>query len=602
MLENVFVEIIRMSIIASVAAVLVIIFRWIFNRKLSKAINYALWVIVFLRLVIPSSFISPISLIGKISAPEAIVIQRNNIEMSIVSGDSSAIENSGSMPSNTTKEVAKEKLNILPIATKVWVYGAIGLILFSIYTYLAVSRKLEQATLYEQSDLLYECKRSLGIKREVKIYTSNKLSTPIVCGILRPHIILPECFIDGCSIQELKHIIIHELVHIKRYDYLIKPLAALVLCIYWFNPLMWLCFKLLQKDMEMSCDERVLFAEKRDIRREYANSLLNISIRQNNLSRSSLLAFGDSHIKSRIKGIMNYKNKKVGITIIAVIILIAVIVVLMTNGRSNLTSNVIAPKSIEVENSLNNMLEHRTKSLDSVEDAKSLLETLTYGDNVENVSLDKKGVITIEYYIDNVAEQMQNVEPILQDNALIIFSLVEDINRIELNIGAGGKNLISDYNYSYQRKVLQQYFENDLWSYSSDKELFYRFMMDISFEILVYPKEYSPAMSIVPGMRIDVSLNAVYYEFDKVEYSTQNKSLRTMNDGKLSEFDNIKRVDHGPVYWLPHDMDINEDTITISILDKEGNIIIEKTILVVKENNWYMVKPSYDIITDNLYQ
>ncbi len=132
-----------------------------------------------------------------------------------------------------------------------------------------------------------------------KVYCSDKIDTPILCGIIKPRIILPSTieFED----HELDYIIQHEKIHIKRLDYMIKPLSLIILCVHWFNPLVWLSFILAHKDMELSCDERVMADTKEVIPKDYANSLLNISIKQNNLFNSGLLAFGEKNIQSRVK-------------------------------------------------------------------------------------------------------------------------------------------------------------------------------------------------------------------------------------------------------------------------------------------------------------
>jgi len=123
----------------------------------------------------------------------------------------------------------------------------------------------------------------------------------------------------------------HERIHIRRRDYLIKPVAFLALILHWFNPLMWACYYLMAKDMEMSCDESVMRQAKEDIRASYSHSLLTLSVRQNGLL--SPLAFGESNVKARIKNVLNYKKPATWIIVLAVTVVVVAAVGLLAYPR-----------------------------------------------------------------------------------------------------------------------------------------------------------------------------------------------------------------------------------------------------------------------------
>lgn len=651
MLENTFWLILKMSVIASIAAGVIMIFRWMLGDKLPKIFSYAVWAIVLIRLLIPFSISSNLSIFNIVPSPDIVISERiypnengnksaidntinnkntsktdnfineltdstnpnKNVQSKIYSSNINSNSEGAMYSENTSSSITPENGYVSVIAY-IWLAVVLIMLGLSIYAYLKTSKRLKTATLYKNNGLVEECSKMLNLNRIKSVYTSDVIDTPVVVGLIRVRIILPTSFAHKCSQEDLKHMITHEMVHIKRLDYIIKPLAVLALCIHWFNPVMWLSFVLSQKDMEMSCDARVLSVHNRDIRSEYAKSLINIAARQNVLLNGGLLAFGESNIKSRIKDIMRFKKTRVwmGVTVVAVLVVLGF--VLLTNGQNDGNGNNIggaakgdnnSPKILINEDDLNNLLKHRSKYIGDASNVSNLLNKLPYGDRKNGISLETDSSpygITVNYNLED-AEKIQDkvhlIEPVLIDNALILFSLIENVETVNFNIlSANG------YKFQFTRTEMQEYFDKELWAYSNDKRTFEEFLMDISFEILVYPEKYSPAMSIVPGMRIVISLNGAYYNFDFSEkYSTENGILRTMDSGKVSQPSKTINVEHEFVYWSPLDMmgTDKEDTVTISILDKDKNIIIEKQISIIKDGNYYVVKPSHDVLTYNYY-
>lgn len=622
MLDNICIEVMRMSIIASVAAVPIIFFRAVFSNKLPKIISYVLWLIVLVRLLIPFSLPSMFSIYNAITFPEKIMTQNseysgtnNNVTERQVnqttaqekSVSSIIKQNLNSSFSMVTPQASVDPMQIFIIVFSwVWVSGMAGLMICSLFAYARTSHRLKEAVLYKENDLIERCSRMLKLHRKVQIFTSGRIHTPVVCGLLKPRIILPQYLAQGSSELELTHIITHELVHIKRFDYLIKPLAVLTLCLHWFNPVIWLSFVLSQKDMEMSCDAKVLSVSERDIRSEYANSLIAMASRQNVLFNGGLLAFGENNIKSRIKGIMKYKKTRVWSGIAAIAILIIFGFVLLTNGLKSgvdggINRNSNSPLISMNEKNLNNLLQHRSKYIGDASNVSKLLRKLPYGDRLKGISLetDKRPYgITINYLIEDT-DKLQNIKPVLADNALTLFSLIENCETVNFCILS-----TNGYEFQYTRAEMQKYFSKDLWVYSKDKKSFTEFLMEISFEILVYPAKYTPAMSSVQGIRIDASLNAVYYPFDfSIRYSAKKGLLRPWKSGIFATPNKTISLPNGPVNWSPLSMTDadKEDTVTISILDKYGNVVIEKQISIKYEDHLYQVKPSYDVLTDNFY-
>ena len=138
------------------------------------------------------------------------------------------------------------------------------------------------------------------------VYTSDAISTPFVFGIVRPKIYLPK----GLTEQQQNYVITHEKVHIRRGDHIIKLFAFVITCIHWFNPLVWLSFFLLEKDMEMSCDEKVLQILGHEHKKDYSYCILSLASDKRFVPKA-YLSFGDSDTKKRIKNVLNYKKRRV---------------------------------------------------------------------------------------------------------------------------------------------------------------------------------------------------------------------------------------------------------------------------------------------------
>ncbi len=347
MLDTLFIYVVNMSVAASVVFFIVMLIRLIFKNKLPKIFSYVLWLLVLLRLLIPISFSTPLSIFNYINAPTKVLHFNEDI-----GGIEYISEDIGMMAQpkiETGFPMVNKKINeklpaaapessvnpmqiIMFIASFIWVCGVGGMLLFLTVLYIITINRLKTATLYQNDETLRVCAKKIGLRKKIKIYLSDRINTPIVCGLINPRIVLP---VDCRDREDLRYIILHELIHIKRRDYLIKPLSLLVLAIHWFNPTVWVSYILAHKDMELSCDERVIATFEKDVRKEYAYSLLNMSISQSNLFNGGLLAFGEKNIKVRIKNIVNYKKRTFLVTLIGIVVLVVVSVSLLGNPQAD---------------------------------------------------------------------------------------------------------------------------------------------------------------------------------------------------------------------------------------------------------------------------
>lgn len=343
-MNNIFMTIVNMSITATIAAFLILVFRSTIGRKLPKVLSYALWAIILLRLILPVSFTSTFSILDKVNpnigqygASLSQIYFAGDLEESIVTQQGLQEVQTGGWNGNAVggwdhKESLLQGNSFMTVCAIIWLIGVIVLLTYSIVFYLKITTKVSTAVLLKDEALINHCKANVKVRWPFEIYVSDQIEGPFVCGILKPKIILPSfLLIKDNYDKEIQHILCHEMVHISRMDFMIKPLAFLTVIIHWFNPMMWICFHLANKDMEMSCDERVIRLSEADQRESYANTLLGISMKQNNIVTDGFLAFGESNIGERVKNIVKYKNPKMWVIVVSILIIIAGGVTLLSN-------------------------------------------------------------------------------------------------------------------------------------------------------------------------------------------------------------------------------------------------------------------------------
>ena len=318
LIKDPFLGVLNMSITASYVIVLVIIVRLLL-KKAPKVFSYGLWSIVLFRLVCPISFPSALSffrLLHQSSKLEYVPIDLGLMGQPQVDLGIAPINNAvnGSLPAAaTTVGASVNPMQIqLAIFSMLWMLGLACLIIYSTMSFLAFKRKIQTAIRIE--DNIYEC---------------EGINTPFVIGIIKPKIYLPL----GLSQSERSYVLKHEQTHIRRFDYLLKPLAYFVLCIHWFNPLVWISFLLMSRDMEMSCDESVLKSMGTDIKKEYSSSLLNFAAGKRLISGSPL-AFGEVNAKSRIQNVLNYHRPPMWLAVTTIVLLLVMGIGLISNPEA----------------------------------------------------------------------------------------------------------------------------------------------------------------------------------------------------------------------------------------------------------------------------
>ncbi len=326
-MEAAFLNILNMSVTASYVIIAVVLIRLLLI-KAPKKCTYLLWTVVGFRLWCPVSFQSVFSIFGlklfdmttaqKMGGSEGKMLQyvpdnigimaRPQVTLGIPTANTIITD---SLPAGTPVASINPMQVWLGVSTVLWCVGIVILLCYSIFTYVKIYRSMEKAILLEGN-----------------VYESDRISSPFVLGFIQPKIYIP----FGLDKNTMGYVLTHERYHIKRFDHMVKPMAFLLLTLHWFNPLCWVAFILMSRDMEMSCDEAVLTGEE-NIRKAYSLSLLSFASNRR-LPAPNPLAFGETGVKRRIKNTLKWKKPKMWITVIAIAFSIIVVVACAANPRS----------------------------------------------------------------------------------------------------------------------------------------------------------------------------------------------------------------------------------------------------------------------------
>lgn len=337
-MQNIFTFVLNMSITSCYVILAVIIIR-LFLIKAPKKYSYFLWSVVGFRLAIPVSFQSVFSLFSL--APFDVSTAQNNTAGTMdyipVNIDPNAVStnvNVGMANVNTIINDAlynasvNSDINIterfINIFSYIWIIGVASIILYGIISYCVMRRNLSNA-----------------VWQKYNIYESDKVSSPFILGLISPKIYIP----FGLDEKTYSYVIQHEKCHISRGDNYVKAIAFVLTAVHWFNPLCWLAFYLMSKDMETSCDETVL-SKNKNIKKEYSEALLSFAVESRG-HRISPLCFSENSIKSRIKNILSFKKPKMAVSIAVFILCLAVIVGCAANPVAKHT--IVYPTNISEE-------------------------------------------------------------------------------------------------------------------------------------------------------------------------------------------------------------------------------------------------------------
>lgn len=337
-MNDLLIKLLNMSLTAGMLALAVMLVRLIF-KKMPKKINVFLWALVGLRLLLPFSIQSPLSLM-----PDSEPLRQEYFGLSAPAFP--AVENTDEW---TTVGISKEYDDVyptvpvdsdgtamgkkpFPVLPAVWFSGVGAMLLYAAVSYLKIKRQT-----------------SASLEKEKGVYLCDDIGTPFILGIVKPKIYIPS------SLNEAQRtfVLSHEKAHIKRLDYVWKPLGFLLLSVYWFNPVLWLSYILLCRDIELACDEKVIQNMENAEKADYSQALLDCSLPRRSVAACPL-AFGETGVKTRVKNILNYKKPAFWVILAAVLVCAALAVFFLTDpvkkeDTSEPTSNGLIAREYGIE-------------------------------------------------------------------------------------------------------------------------------------------------------------------------------------------------------------------------------------------------------------
>lgn len=312
-MSQLFLGFLNRSIQASLLVVVVILMRYLL-KKTPKWIHCLMWGMVAIRLICPFSLESAFSL-----APEAEVVQtdisegRTQIQSGIPAIDRPAnayLESHYTVKSATS--IRAQAFHPQSLIAVIWIVGIIALASYAAHSYRKLRKRVQESALLQGNT-----------------YLCDRIQTPFILGVIKPHIYLPSNLTD----EQQSSVLAHEQAHLKRGDHLWKPLGYLLLAFYWFNPFCWIAYILLCRDIEMACDEKVIRDMDLEEKKVYSRVILSFSTPGKMISACPL-AFGEVGVKQRIRAVLNYKKPAFWVIVLAAVAILVTAVCFMTNPLS----------------------------------------------------------------------------------------------------------------------------------------------------------------------------------------------------------------------------------------------------------------------------
>ena len=310
-MAEIFQKALNMSIAAGWLILAVIALRLLLRRA-PKRFRLLLWAVVGLRLALPWSIESALSLIPSAQTlPEGIMLERAPVLDTGISSLNGAINPGFTAAFTPELGASANPLQVLlPIAAALWMLGAAAMLLWALVSWLRLRKRVREAVRLEEN--VYEC----------------EIASPFVLGLFRPRIYLPFSLENG----ERELVLAHERAHITAGDHIIKPLGWLLLAAHWYNPLVWLAYALFCRDIELACDERVVRGLSLSDRADYSQALLDLS-RPRGGVRACPLAFGESSVKGRVKSVLSYKKPAFWLVLLAFVVCVGAAVCFLTDPK-----------------------------------------------------------------------------------------------------------------------------------------------------------------------------------------------------------------------------------------------------------------------------
>lgn len=462
-MTNLFFTILNMSIAAGFAAMAVMAARLVLRRA-PAVFAYLLWSAVAFRLIVPvqpASSFSILKPVQPLAAPDTgfmTFVSPEQTTPALEAGLREIHRIAEKAAPAAAPWISGSMLDLLiRLGTIIWMAGVIILLLAGAKSYWNIRNRIRTATRVRDH-----------------IYESDQIDTPFVFGMLKPRIYVP----TGLGERELTSILLHEQAHIDRRDHLVKPLAWLLLVLHWFNPLMWLSYTLMSKDMEMSCDERVMNKADSRFKRQYAAALLAYSVRKSGLRAGNLLGFGESHVTTRIRRILAYRRPSARAAAGYMLVIAVLIAACSTNPKAAPVTTHPGTQTFYAGYDLNRLMDNKTLYVGNASKVGGLIQAMPVPEGltwngIELQTVEPPYGVTIRYQMNDAAST-PGIEDLANETfrrqAILLLSLIDNVDRITYTVdmpeGAGGSAV---FHVQLTREQAESLLGEDVRPYSADE-------------------------------------------------------------------------------------------------------------------------------------
>jgi len=322
MINDIFQKILVLSVEGSILGLVVFLIAKIFRDKLPSKARYFMYILVFIKLILPIDFKSIFSIFNFIGTNKLIDSSRNLGESVLFNGSSNS------------------NFSLFTCLCVIWILGMISFSAYILMFYYNLKIKVYKYQVEIDDDSIYdisqECFEKTNIAKDTEVVFSAAIKSPFVFGFGNPLIVLPYTLLNDMTKDQIKQVIVHEAMHIKLRHNIIKHIITIVNIIQWFNPLVWIFSKLVQKEAEFDCDYEVTRKYEADDKCVYTSALLTMAVHENNNLAS--LSFGESNLKVRISSVLNRKSLSKTASIISIFILCILSLSFLTAANENRAS------------------------------------------------------------------------------------------------------------------------------------------------------------------------------------------------------------------------------------------------------------------------
>lgn len=320
-------SLLQMSFLGTVIILLIVVLRAVLINRLPKKTFLILWWIALIRLLVPFSIKSVTSIYSLLQSIYSDINPVRTVQTTTF------LPIHGNMPeiANGLSEAMVQRTESISILSVIWLAGLLLCFGFFAVSYIKCYREF-RFSLPVENDILEAWKEKHPLKRSLSIRQTETIAAPLSYGVIRPVILMPKNT-EWKNIYQLRYVLEHEYVHIRRLDMLTKLIMIAAVCIHWFNPLVWVMYILFNRDLELSCDETVVRRFGMDIKSVYATALISMEEKKSGLT-PLCNSFSKNAIEERIRAIMKIKKTSKFAVIIS-----AVLVICVTGGFATSASS-----------------------------------------------------------------------------------------------------------------------------------------------------------------------------------------------------------------------------------------------------------------------